>query len=411
MKPLITQRITSSNSYVADIAYEEALDKRLRTLASGPDATLESVICGARGAFPTLVIERLRDLGLYQNLSNEPEMGRTVEASFTGPDLHPLDFEWYFTTKCAGDLARTLSNDSGYVLCLGSPTVAVAVARLGQKALLVDRNPLIRNRLARGLTSLQFILSDLLNPLPLKRCFPAVFFDAPWYPEFTMRWLWQAMQVVRQGGIVAFALFPPCLRPEAAHERSQILKQVSSFGQVKIQKEALSYETPLFEREALARCGVRITTSWRRADLVLIRVNEIPQEYPPICYNHEERWDSFILGHQVVKLRRHTHGEGFILAPLEDCSDYVFPSVSRRDPRRNQIDLWTSRNRVARVGQRYIVFTILDLLARGTDINQLKESPILSSISLTDREQLISSFRLIIEFSLEGGQNATYNNS
>jgi hypothetical protein len=380
-------------------AYLAALDNRLSTLASRSGATLESVIRGARGAFPTLVLQRLRALGLDRNLPEKKGVNTTSEASFSGPELHPLDFEWYFTQRCANDLAEILSNHAGIVLCLGAPTVAVAIAFQGQRAILVDSNPLIIDRLPKGQAGLQFVLFDLFNPLPLRASFPVVFFDAPWYPEFTSLWLWQASQTVRPGGLIAFALFPPLLRPEAQHDCSQILKQASILGPVKLLEGVLSYETPLFEQEALARCGVRIKTSWRRADLVLVRARKIPQTNPPIIHNSKEKWDSFLLGQQVVKLRMPTRGEsGFILAPLEDYPDYVFPSVSRRDPSRDQIDLWTSRNRVARVGRRDIVYTILNHLAKGLDLDKLLELPALSSVSPKNRRQLISSLRLILKF-------------
>jgi len=396
---MIHHKITISGDE-SERAYLATLDNRLSTLASRSGATFESVIREARGAFPTLVLQRLRALGLDRNLPVEQGVNTTFEASFSGPELHPLEFEWYFTPRCANDLAGILTNYAGLVLCLGAPTVAAAIARQGQRALLVDCNPLILDRIPKGLAGLQFILFDLLNPLSLRASFPVVFFDAPWYPEFTSLWLWQASQAVRPGGLIAFALFPPLLRPEAEHESSQIVKQASILGPVELLEGALSYETPLFEQEALARCGVRITTSWRRADLVLVRIRNIPQTAPPIIRNSKEKWDTFLLGQQVVKLRMPTRGEsGIILAPLEDCPDYVFPTVSRRDPRRDQIDLWTSRNRVARVGRRDIVYTILDHLAKGSDIDKLLELPALSSVSLKNRRQLISSLRLILRFS------------
>lgn len=383
--------------------YLARLDNCLLALATRPSATLENVIRGARGAFPTIVLERLRALKLDRVFPGELEASVDFEGSVTGPELHPLDYEWYFAPSCADDLARILANPVGDALCLSTPTVAIAVASRGQRALLVDRNPLILGRLPSGLAFLQFILSDLFNPLPLKRRFPVVFFDAPWYPEHTSFWLWQASQAVCPGGLIAFALFPPLLRPGAEHERFQLLEQASILGRVEVMEEVLSYKTPLFEQEALAQCGVRMTTNWRCGDLVLVHVSKIPESRPPVVGYFREKWDSFLLGQQVVKLRRSTQGEsGFVLAPIRDCLDYVFPTVSRRDPRISEIDLWTSRNRVAQVGRRDIVSAILVHLGRGLDLDALLELPQLSSYNLDGRKRLISDLRSILGFPLAG---------
>ncbi|MFX0195468.1 MAG: hypothetical protein ACFFCW_05030 [Candidatus Hodarchaeota archaeon] len=381
-------------------AYLGTLDKMVCTLANRPNATLQSVMRGARGAFPTLVVQRIKTLGLNQNLSEELEASASSKVRITGPELHLLDFEWYFTSKSANYLGRILTNETGGILCLSAPTVAAAIAHRRKRVLLVDRNPLILHRLPRNLGFFQFILFDLMSPLPLRGRFSVVFFDAPWYQEFVSLWLWQASQVVHVGGLVAFALFPPLLRAGAEQERSQILKQASILGDVELIEECLSYETPLFEEEALASCGVRMTTSWRRADLALVRVKRTPMTTPPTIGDSGDRWDSFLIGQQVVKLRNPCRGEsGTILAPLKDCPDYVLPSVSRRDLRRDQVDLWTSRNRVARVGRRDIVSVILSHLAKGLDFDKLLQTPAFSSISLKDRKQVISSLCSILGFS------------
>lgn len=387
----------SEDGNEADSSYLTTLDKRLSTLAREAGATIESVIRGAQGAFPALVVQRLQALGLDRNLPHEPETNQASRSSIGGPELHPLDFEWYFTEKSADDLAHILTCRIGEILCLSSPTVAVALARRGYAAVLVDRNPLIRARLAINDTSLQFTLFDLVNPLPLRCSFPVIFFDAPWYPDFTSLWLWQASQLTRAGGLVAFALFPRLLRPEAEQERAQILEQASHLGQVELLEGALSYETPLFEREALAACGIKITADWRSGDLVLVRVKKIPEASPPIIQNWAEKWDSFLLGRQVVKLRRLNRGAGaVIIAPLEDCPNYVFPSVSMRDSRRDQIDLWTSRNRVARAGRRDIVSRILSDLAAGCSLSEIVESHKLLSRTLQPPKELISTLLLVL---------------
>jgi hypothetical protein len=393
-------------------AYLSALDSRLSILAREPGATFLTILRGARGAFPTLVAERLKGLGMSDLLPQETAPAGQAASGATGPELHPLDFEWYFSSESATQIAELLAAQGGDILCLATPTAAATLARRGLKVLLLDNNPLNKLRLPAGLSNLQFRVFNLYDPLHLDRSFPVVFFDAPWYAEPVTYWLWQASQAVSPGGIIAFSLFPPLLRPGAESERSRILAQARAMGEVEIREEALSYETPLFEQEALARCGLRITTAWRRGDLVLVHVNRRPRMSPPPSLSADDEWETFLIGTQVVKLRKHTRGaQNFILAPLDDLGDYIFPTVSMRDSRRAQIDLWTSRNRVSKVGRRDLVASVLAGLAQGMSIADIAESPVLSPLAVNDREALLTNLCLILEIPPEERHGPTHNRS
>lgn len=386
----------------AEETYLSALDSRLSTLAKRPGATFLNVLRGARGAYPTLVMERLKILGINEFLPQEFQPTRNSESTADVPELHPLDFEWYFTPECAARIAELLTGQAGDVLCLGAPTVATAIARRKRKVLLLDNNPLIRLRFPANLSNLQFIVCNLYASLKLDETFPLVFFDAPWYAEPVRYWLWQASQSVSPGGTIAFSLFPPLLRPGADGERSRILEQADAIGDVQLLEEVLLYETPRFEQEALARCGIRLVTDWRIGDLVLVRVNKKLQTEPPPAAPVEDEWESFLIGKQVVKLRKRTRADNkFILAPLGSLADYIFPTVSMRDPRRTQVDLWTSRNRVAQVGRRDIVADVLGCFSKGMTAADIARSPKLSSVAITEREELLTRLCLILEMPRE----------
>lgn len=395
-----------------EAAYLGALDTRLGILAKRRPASFVNILRGARGAFPALVLERLGMLGLREGLEQDLQSTSTSETQLTGPELHPLDFEWYFTSECAAQIADLLTAQPGDILCLATPTVASAVARRGRSVTLLDHNPLIKLRLAPSPSNLEFVLCDLYDSLKTDRSFPVVFFDSPWYLEPLSYWLWQASQAVSMGGTIAFSLFPPLLRPGAENERSKILAQASTIGEVTVQEEMLSYETPLFEQKALSRSGIRLTTSWRRADLVLIRVEHTSAAKPAKVGTGPDEWESFLIGRQVVKLRKQTRGDAdLFLAPLDGLGDYVFPTVSLRDSRRSQIDLWTSRNRVARVGQRALVAYVLGCLATGMRAADVAKLPRVSSLTLADREEVLTNLCLILEIPQEDHHEPAYNRS
>ena len=70
----------------------------------------------------------------------------------------------------------------------------------------------------------------------------------------------------------------------------------------------------------------------------------------------ESRWKSFVIGTQVVKVRSsltQSAGGGPLLGPIDGVDGFTLNSVSRRDGRIGQVDIWSSRNqRGACLGRR-----------------------------------------------------------
>lgn len=391
--------VLQSEMVLGDISAEEnylsALDNRLLGLVNASRVTFESVVTYAGGAFPTVVLDRLRYLNVLPRLSTEHN--KVLEApSILYPELHALDFEWYFTAGCAQNVARILHSYRGDVLCMGAPTIAAALVHLGEKPMLLDNSSLIRDRLSSEINQLEFVRCDLNGSCSVGRKFPIVFFDGPWYEDYTLSWLWQAAQMVTPGGLIAFSLFPSLLRPGAADERVRILNQASAIGDLDLLEQHLSYETPLFESEALAASGITMRTNWRRGDLVLLRVTKQTGFSRPVKRsNTDDHWDSYILGPQVIKLRRQKGREYVpILSPVTGSVDFIFSSVSLREARRPEIGVWTSRNRVAVVNKPNLIATILSQLTRGLELSAVLKSENLSTV---DRQCLLTSLPLILD--------------
>ena len=346
-----------------EVSYLRALDERLVLAGTNCALPLSDLVRAASGSFPTVVADRSRRLGLRV----QPEPGIATMPAPPQPELHPLDYEWHFTLDSARRAAAILAAEQqGPALCLGSPTVATALAALGHRGVLVDGNPLVRDRLGpSALASIEVHEHDLRQPIEATHTFGSVFFDAPWYPDEAELWLWQGVRAVRPGGLIAFSLFPWLLRPSATLDRARILKLARSYGRTSIVEGGLDYDTPRFEAEALAASGLPPMPSWRRADLVVLRVERRMNSLRPPPPLAERTWDTWIIDQQVVKLCRVTNGPAEqLLLRVPGARDWVYTSVSRRDPNRPLIDLWTSRNRVARVGRRQEVANALDRLAK-----------------------------------------------
>jgi hypothetical protein len=339
--------------------YWGRLDRVLIESGSVPAAILDDVVRSSRGAFPTIVVERLAKLGLLSKVGRGRHNAQG--GTLPGVELHPLDFEWYFAPSTADEIAHVLADTATDLLFMGAPTVATSPVLAESRSILIDRNPLLRTHWPEWPGHVRHITHDLRSPVPsTPRRFSAAFFDAPWYPDSVLRWLQQASRLVRRKGLLGFALFPELVRPDASEERRAILQFASELGRVEVFVNALAYSTPIFELEAMRAAGVDHLDDWRQGDLVVVE-NRHPfhGRLAPI-QEPDERWDTYVIDRQVIKLRRAAPNGGEPLLPIEGCGNYVLPTVSGRDPRRAAIDLWTSRNRVARVGDRRIVANILD---------------------------------------------------
>jgi hypothetical protein len=329
----------------SETEYLSVLDEALaRGLAEGAQ-TFESLVGAAKGAFPSFVLDRLRSrrFAAHELVLEEQPLGPTPR-----PELHPLDFEWYFTRASAASVAIRFEDSGQPLLCLGAPTVAQEAASRGIEVSLVDRNPLVAERL-RASSRVAVELHDLHQAFRPARRYSGVFFDAPWYEAEILCWLWQASRVVVCGGLIAFALFPSLVRPSADRERRTILDVARTLGRVSVEESSLRYETPLFEAESLRALNVPILRTWRQADLVVVHdVTQTTFQPPPIVPSNGS-WRAWTLGQQVVKLRIPSQGRVEGISPVPGTRDLVYTTVSQRDPSRELIDIWTSRNRVATV--------------------------------------------------------------
>jgi hypothetical protein len=324
-------------------AYWLDFDAWLFDAATRPGATLASVSSEARGAFPSIVAERL----LLQGFELEAEAAQAHESSMPrGPELHAAEFEWYFTEACATDLARFLRPSKGKALVMGAPTVARAMQGIRHTPTLVDRSPFLDQRFGSEIAEQH--RHDLRWPLGRLRSHEAVFFDAPWHEDHISRWLWQASLAVRPGGTISFALFGDRTRPAARTQRVRLLELASVIGKVDLVEDALHYDTPLFEAEALAAAGIEIRSPWRHGDLVLIEDAHSTITAPPVPA--ERTWRTILSGTRVIKLQPGQH------LPADSPGQptlHILDTVSRSRIRGIAIGAWTSRNEIAAFKQRH----------------------------------------------------------
>jgi len=320
----------------------ERLDRAVRAAIEKNVTNFEALCRTGDGAFPTLVRESLRRVAAPVLPADGLDQ---VAACAWPPDLlpepHPVDYDWRFTRETAERLAAHVACSGTRIACLGVPTVFLALQKFPVSAHLFDQNPFI----AQALHSKHVTVIDLnCERIDSHTGFDVVVMDPPWYHEHTRAWLRQAGALLRPGGRVITTVIPPLTRPSAAADRSDTISQLQEFGTPQPSPFRATYATPLFEQETLRALGFGTLSQWRTCEIFEVELRELPP-LNPVPYLTEARWDRFLFNGQVVILRRRSDPRMIRVSPAQDGGHLLLPSVSRRDPCREYIGLWTSRNR------------------------------------------------------------------
>jgi hypothetical protein len=264
------------------------------------------------------------------------------------PNPHPLDFDWRFSARTRSLLERRFGA-AERPLFLGAPSLFLPPSRLYMRGTLVDRQPVMAPLKSK------FVGIDLryvaLRDAVAINGFDSAFLDAPWYPADLRVWLEQVLNVVIPGGKIEFTLWPDNTRPTARHERQEILSWLREFGEVSVIPELIEYDTPLFEKNASRARGEYVAGKRRHGDLVELRLRERFARPEIKLFPRGSRiWHRFILDATQFAICSGGVDDCGEISVTPVASTWLFDSVSRRDRRRDEINLWTSDGVAAHVG-------------------------------------------------------------
>jgi len=145
---------------------------------------------------------------------------------------------------------------------------------------------------------------------------------------------------------------------------------------VSMDTQVAHYYTPQFEQETLANKGID-AKNWRRGDLALF-VSDGTRLPENIALRVEEgQWQELIIGKIKVKLRVKDENPNEYTSPeLLDFADgnVALPTVSRRDPIRNEIDLWTSTQRGFKIKGRKAIWKIVEGIRDNLSLEDILEN-------------------------------------
>ena len=365
----------SMSSRAPSSSYDSYLDRSIVNAVREGAHDLWHLISVLPGFYPTLVREAVaRLIGcsvIPEGIREEaPQTDPEPRSQLQVPGLpvpHPLDFDWRFTRGTAGVLLErldALTRSASPVALLGTPSVYVLAETRGlaHKFILLDQNDSLTNSEVCSLSGGRVYCCDLMHGVPSVPLVHAVLADPPWYVDDAMGFLRAASQISASGATILLSFGPDGMRPGIPGERKRIIAEAEAMGLrlTGIDHRALSYATPFFECNALHAAGfTQVAPAWRRGDLLSFQKVGDPHSPRHSANGDSKTWAEVTI--DGVRLRvRQGEIKGFANPRLEQLlPGDVLPTVSRRDVRRQQVDLWTSGNRVYRSPGTHILTVLL----------------------------------------------------
>src|SRR5436190_53004 len=276
---------------------------------------------------------------------------------------HPLDFEWRNSTSSLKMLIEEilrLNFVSDKILILGMPTLfaTACLKDIPQHVTLVELNrPIVRglSKLNTEKKRFQIHEADIFTVAPETiGKFNFVIMDPPWYSDHFYQFMWLAAQCLDIGGVLGVSLPPMNTRPNIPEERVKWFKFCQDHGLCleSLVPEKLEYAMPFFEFNAFRAAGVEnIQPFWRKGDLAFFRKVKTSARKRPKFSRTSKLWTEKEI--DTVRFRIKVDGPDakgqFIISSI--LKGDILPTVSTRDTRRGEANIWTSGNRIFSVNQ------------------------------------------------------------
>jgi hypothetical protein len=179
-------------------------------------------------------------------------------------------------------------------------------------------------------------------------------------------------------------------------ERTAILDRVSELGLRfdALRSGAVRYVTPHFEAVSLraAMNGAAIPVAWRRGDALLFKREDSVRSVP-LPRVRDAKWLEVAFGPVRIKLSEQPTGPELGSLTQGD----VLTNVSRRDPIRKLIGMWTSGNRIFTVAKPDLLCRLIDLCNTDliNNVFSLRNSLLHADALQIDRERATRMYEIL----------------
>ncbi len=302
---------------------------------------------------------------------------------------HPLDFEWRNSTESLNYLiqqVQEINSVSDKILFLGMPTLfaTACIKDIPQKVTLVEKNrPILRGleTIRNNKERFQIIEADIFKVNPqFIGTYHCVIMDPPWYPPQFFQFMWLASQCVEIGGIVGISLPPINTRPHIDEERIKWFSfcQENGLCLENLYSQKLHYAMPFFEYNAFRAAGIKdILPLWRKGDLAFFRKVHSNLPARPKFEETKSDWIEKEIDTVRIRVKKEKHKNNAVFKIDHIIKGDILPTVSSRDLRRAEANVWTSGNRIFKVNntEQFIMLlsSMKNKVQRGTKQNMVSK--------------------------------------
>ncbi len=340
--------------------FEQTVDDWVKAAIRSRPHSFRTLVSALPGVYPLNVMNSLTRLASNGIVSVEMTLPLLQDAkrgsSKTNgrsqdklPVPHPLDFDWRFAPTATRTLSRISQSLGRRIACLGTPSV---FANLNESRSISNSHFFDRSDASidyfRSIGLFNADRLDCFRDFPPRGQFDVIVMDPPWYEDDYKAFIWMASQLVHVNGFVVVVLPPLGTRPNVDLERRCVLDWGERLGMnlVQFSEGCLPYVTPHFEVNSLRNAGICCELGpWRRGTLAIFQIQERRRVSRPANTSKCE-WDEAVCFGTRFRFKR-KRAFGLVDVRLDTIVEGdVLSSVSRTDPARRAVDVWTSGNRV-----------------------------------------------------------------
>lgn len=393
------------HSYRNTKTFEDTVELWIRDALRSGCTSLDSIVNELPGVYPTIIrdiLERIISNTTAETYTKQSQPRLSLRQpihiahSIQLPIPHPLDYDWRFNDASVTYLiekSRSLAEENAIIL-LGTPSIMRAAIESGnsEQYTLLEANLLMTACLIQADPTAQIIQCNIAkDELPNIKG-SVIIADPPWYEDDIRVFLWVASELCNLGGSVLVSMPPVGTRPEIRNERERIVSWSEQLGLalIRIETGQLTYDTPPFEYNALQADGLTdVSHTWRRGDLAVFISQKKGFVSRPSLTPLNSQWEEFHI--DGIRLRiRNSELKGFSDPTLKQLlPNDILTSVSRRDPIRQHVDVWSSGNRVFSCSGTTILRTIFHALLFGSEPVELVQNQIGRLLNVLEQELVI----------------------